>query len=114
MSWSVVLTETAEAWVLSLDEGDYNSIAAAIDMLVESGPALTRPIVDTIKGSRHKNMKELRSVGGNLRALFAFDPQREAIILLGGDKTGNWTGWYETNIPLADDHYDDHLKNLKT
>ena len=66
--------------------------------------------MDTIRGSRHANMKELRSVGGNLRALFAFDPRRQAIILLGGDKTGNWRGWYEQNIPRADDLYDDYLK----
>lgn len=57
-------------------------------------------------------MKELRSVGGNLRALFAFDPRHQAIILLGGDKT-DWRGWYEQNIPRADDLYDDYLDYLK-
>jgi len=55
-------------------------------------------------------MKELRSFGGHLRALFAFDPKRRAIVLLGGDKRGDWTGWYERNIPIADDHYDEHLR----
>lgn len=69
--------------------------------------------MDSIKGSRHSNMKELRSFGGHLRALFAFDPKRQAIVLLGGDKTGDWTGWYERNIPLADDLYDDYLAFLR-
>ena len=55
-------------------------------------------------------MKELRSFGGNLRALFAFDPKRRAIVLLGGDKSGDWDAWYEKNIPLADDLYDAHLE----
>lgn len=55
-------------------------------------------------------MKELRSFGGTLRALFVFDPKRRAIVLLGGDKTDDWTGWYERNIPIADDRYDLHLK----
>jgi hypothetical protein len=58
------------------------------------GPNLGRPAVDSIKSSRHHNMKELRSVGGNLRALFCFDPRRTAIVLLGGDKSNDWVGWY--------------------
>jgi hypothetical protein len=57
-------------------------------------------------------MKELRSIGGHLRALFAFDPRRRAIVLLGGDKTNDWSGWYERNVPLADDIYDEHLRSL--
>jgi hypothetical protein len=68
--------------------------------------------VDSIKGSRHHNMKELRSIGGNLRALLAFDPNRRAVVLLGGDKTGDWKGWYERNVPLADKLYDRHLRAL--
>jgi hypothetical protein len=70
--------------------------------------------VDTIKGSRHHNMKELRSVGGHLRALFCFDPLRRAIVLLGGDKRNDWTGWYERNIPTADALYDEYLDHLRT
>ena len=57
-------------------------------------------------------MKELRSFGGHLRALFAFDPKRRAIVLLGGDKRGDCSGWYERTIPIADDLYDEHLRNL--
>jgi hypothetical protein len=69
--------------------------------------------VDSIKASRHHNMKELRSVGGNLRALFCFDPRRTAIVLLGGDKTNHWAEWYDENIPIADDLYDVYLTELK-
>ncbi len=58
-------------------------------------------------------MKELRSVGGNLRALFCFDPRRTAIVLLGGDKTNHWAEWYDENIPIADDLYDVYLTELK-
>ena len=59
-------------------------------------------------------MKELRSVGGHLRALFCFDPVRNAIVLIGGDKTDDWTGWYERTIPRADDLYDDYLAALRS
>jgi hypothetical protein len=83
---------------------------AAIELLEEKGPALGRPAVDRVEGSRDHNMKELRSFGGFLRALFAFDPKRRAIVLLGGDKTDDRTGWYERNIPIADDLYNEHLR----
>ncbi len=69
--------------------------------------------MDTISGSRHANMKELRPRGGNLRVLFAFDPRRLAILLIGGDKSGEWNAWYQRMIPLADDLYDEHLATLK-
>ena len=70
-------------------------------------------MADTLKGSRHANMKELRPRGGNLRLLFAFDPTRTAIVLVAGDKTDNWTRWYKANIPVADDRYDEHLRQLR-
>lgn len=95
---------------MSLSDDEYDSMAGVIDLLEQSGPALGRPAADTIKGSRHNNMKEVRSSGGHLRTLFCFDPRRTAIVLLGGDKTDDWTGWYERNIPLADDFYDQYLK----
>jgi len=58
-------------------------------------------------------MKELRSPRGNLRILFAFDPRRMAILLVGGDKTGQWREFYEEEIPKADRLYDEHLKELR-
>jgi hypothetical protein len=69
--------------------------------------------VDRIKANRHHNMKELRSIGGTVRVLFVFDPQRKAILLIGGDKTGQWTRWYERHVPIADDLYDEHLTEEK-
>ncbi|MGZ2223773.1 type II toxin-antitoxin system RelE/ParE family toxin [Glutamicibacter nicotianae] len=91
-------------------------MVAAIELLEEHGPQLGRPIVDTVLSSRHRNMKELRpgSAGrSELRVMFAFDPERSAIMLIAGDKTGNWTRWYKENIPLADGIFDDHLRKLR-
>ncbi len=112
MTWDVYFTEPAEQWILELSNPDYEAIMAAIELLEQHGPTLGRPAVDRINGSHHHNMKELRSFGGHLRALFAFDPERHAIVLVGGDKRDDWTGWYERNLPLADDLYDAHLREL--
>ena len=68
--------------------------------------------VSLIRGSRHHNMKELRSVGGHIRILFAFDHHQRGVVLLGGDKTNDWTGWYKRNIPVADRLYDEHLRSI--
>ena len=84
-------------------------IDAAVEILEERGPSLGRPLVDTITGSRHKNMKELRPPIGNMRILFAFDPRRTAILLIGGDKSGQWSRWYKKMVPVADRLYDEHL-----
>lgn len=89
-----------------------------VELLEERGPALPRPYVDRIHQSRHQNMKELRGeLGGKsdkqyLRVLFAFDPRRTALLLLGGDKTDD-PGWYDRFVPVADDLFDEHLKALK-
>lgn len=114
MAWDVELTDQARDWLKSLPDDAYDSMAGVIDLLVQGGPTLGRPAVDSITASRHHNMKELRSSGGNLRALFCFDPRRTAIVLLGGDKTDDWTGWYERNIPIADDLYDTYLAELES
>jgi hypothetical protein len=108
--WEINLTDQAAEWYLALGDVERRQITAAIDELEEHGPALGRPFVDRIKGSRHHNMKELRSIGGNIRVLFAFDPKREAILLIGGDKTGQWQQWYKQNIPIADALYDEYLE----
>ena len=97
---------------MALDTAAAEQIAVSLDELELGGPRLGRPYVDSIKGSRHHNMKELRSFGGHLRALFAFDPRRHAIVLIGGDKTNDWKGWYKRNIPRADRLYDEHLRSI--
>ena len=117
--WEVSLHQDVEAWYLSICESDPETadlIEQAIDQLAAEGPSLGRPLVDRIKGSKYHNMKELRpaSTGATeIRVLFAFDPRREAIFLVAGDKSGNWEGWYREAIPLADGRYAEHLKVLE-
>lgn len=110
MGWEIDFTVEAERWYGALDAEDTSRITAAINRLERAGPVLGRPFVDSIQGSRHHNMKELRSSGGHLRALFAFDPNRRAVVLVGGDKTGEWKAWYRSNIPRADRLYDQYLR----
>lgn len=113
--WPVEFHPACEQWADQLDQDDAEALLAAIRVLRDQGPTLGRPLVDTVKGSRHSNMKELRpgSTGRTeLRVLFAFDLVREAILLVGGDKSDDWTGWYETNIPIADDRFDEHQAQL--
>lgn len=110
--WQVVMTDVARRWVLSLSDDEQTSMSMAIDALRQSGPLLGRPLADRIKTSRHHNMKELRVPGGHLRVLYAFDPRRTAIVLLGGDKSGDWSGWYTRNVPRADALYDEYLRTI--
>lgn len=115
MPWDIDV-ELIQEWLLGLDDATYDQVIAALRILRQDGPGLGRPLVDSVKGSRHHRMKELRpgSVGrSEIRILFAFDPERRAIMLLAGDKRGNWQGWYRTHIPLADDRFDIHLRDLK-
>jgi hypothetical protein len=104
-----------EAWADLLEQADAEALLAAIRVLRDVGPALERPLVDTVEASRHANMKELRpgSTGRTeIRVLFAFDAERKAILLVGGDKSADWTGWYKRNIPVADDRFDEHQAAL--
>ena len=112
----VVDVELIEEWLKSSNDSTYDQVMAALRVLASVGPALGRPLVDTIIGSRHNNMKELRpgsSGRSEVRILFAFDPTRRAILLLAGDKQGRWDKWYRKNIPVADDRYDEHLEGLR-
>lgn len=118
--WDVELVADVEQWYLALVDSDPATAALieqAIDRLAEDGPMLGRPLVDRIKRSRHHNMKELRpaSTGGSeVRILFVFDPRRSAVLLVAGDKAGQWNRWYEQAIPVADRLYDEHLAALAT
>jgi hypothetical protein len=103
------------SWANELEQADKEALLAAIRVLRDEGPSLGRPLVDTIKGSRHPNMKELRpgSTGRTeIRVLFAFDRKRRAILLVGGDKTDNWRDWYTKHIPIADERFDEHRREL--
>jgi hypothetical protein len=100
---------------LALSQDDAEALLAAVRVLRTEGPALGRPLVDSVKGSRHANMKELRpgSTGrAEVRVLFAFDAQRQAVLLIGGDKSSDWAGWYDANIPVADSRFDEHQAAL--
>ena len=115
MTWIVDIELIAE-WLTSLDGGSREQVVAAVELLEEHGPHLGRPVVDSVVGSRHKTMKELRpgfSGRSELRLLFALDPERRAIILVAGDKAGAWKRWYRQGIPKADDLFDEHLRTLK-
>jgi hypothetical protein len=112
--WEVEYTDEFERWWNSLDAYEQRSVDASVELLRDSGPLLGRPYADTIKGSKHLNLKELRTQhqGRPLRTLFAFDPRRCAILLIGGDKTGD-DRFYERMIPVADRLYNEHLESLK-
>ena len=115
MEWEVEVHWIAE-WLKSLDLITSEKLFASVDVLRSIGPGLGRPLVDTIHGSRHRNMKELRppsSGSSQIRVLFAFDPLRRAIMLTAGDKRGAWTSWYAQNIPIADSRFDVHLQALR-
>lgn len=111
--WEVEFTDQFEGWWMALTENEQESIVAAVEFLQERGPALGRPFVDGIKSSRHPNMKELIPPRGYLRVLFAFDPRRMAILLIGGDKRHRWDAFYEEMVPVADDVYEEHLAQLR-
>lgn len=114
MVWNVEYTDEFYAWWLTLDHSEQESIAASVGLLETVGPQLGRPHADTIEGSKHANMKELRTQhdGRPYRTFFAFDPRRSAILLIGGDKTGD-KQFYLRMIPEADRLYDEHLDELR-
>jgi hypothetical protein len=114
VAWDVEFTDQFGQWWDALDEDAQISINAIVLVLEQIGPALTRPFADTVKGSRHKNMRELRvqHQGHPFRLLYAFDPRRTAIILVGGDKSGD-DRWYDVHIPIADKLYDEHLQEIE-
>lgn len=113
MAWEVEYTNQFGDWYKGLEGAAREAINAAVETLERDGPTLGRPLVDSIQRSRHPNMKELRPPIGNIRILFAFDPRRMAILLIGGDKTHRWNEWYRRMIPIADSLYDDHLASLR-
>jgi hypothetical protein len=114
MGWDVEYTDEFDHWWRGLSEVEQADLSASVELLELHGPQLGRPHVDTIKGSRHPNMKELRtqSSGKPLRTFFAFDPRRTAILLIGGDKTGD-KRFYDRMVPIADGLYDDYLEEIK-
>lgn len=114
MAWDIEYTDEFESWWETLAEAAQVDVDAVVGLLQECGPNLPFPFSSAVNGSKHPHMRELRIQhrGRPLRVLYAFDPRRCAILLLGGDKTGN-KRWYELSIPIADRLYDEHLKELE-
>lgn len=115
MSWTVLFHDAFDAEFQAFDEALQDELLAHAKLLGEFGPNLGRPTVDGLKGSKHANMKELRFDGGGgvWRVAFAFDPKRQAILLVGGDKGGaDQRRFYKRLIAVADKRFDEHLAEL--
>jgi hypothetical protein len=114
MSWEVEFTEEFGSWWDDLDEDEQDSIDQGVGLLEARGPSLPFPYSSDINGSKHGNMRELRIQhrGEPYRVFYAFDPRRSAILLIGGNKTGD-DQFYERMVPQADRIYDEHLRELE-
>ncbi len=114
MNWDIEYTDEFGQWWDTLSEPEQESLAASVHLLEERGPNLGFPHSSGINGSMYNHMRELRTQheGRPYRTLYAFDPRRSAILLIGGDKTGN-NRWYELHIPIADRLYTEHLEQLR-
>ena len=108
--WEVLTVDEFDHWFLALSEAEQTDVLAMVKVLEQVGPQLGRPYADTLAGTQIKNLKELRvqHYGKPYRVFFAFDPKRRAILLCGGDKTGD-KRFYEKMIPLAEMAYLKHL-----
>jgi len=114
--WEILVTDECLAWFGTLDRSSQALITDAIDRLAAAGPNLGRPLVDRIKGSKVHNLKELRPASAGrseIRVLFVFDLWRSAILLIGGDKSGNWKQWYAAVIPEAERLYAEYLEERR-
>lgn len=115
MAWKVVTIEYFDNWFLCLDDSEQQEVLAAVLVLEQFGPALGRPYVDSLKGTdKVKNLKELRvqHKGKPFRVLFAFDPLRQAVMLCGGNKTGD-KHFYKTMVPIAEREFLNYLQELE-
>ena len=112
--WEIEYVGEFEFWWNHLSEDEQDDIAAYVKLLEEKGPSLPFPYSSGVEGSQHNHMRELRiqHAGDPYRVLYAFDPRRTALLLLGGNKKGN-DRWYEENVPIADKLYDNHLAQLR-
>ena len=112
--WQVEYTDEFEAWWETLSEAEQAVIDSGVRLIEQLGPSLRFPHSSDVRQSRHGNMRELRSqyAGKPYRTFYAFDPRRAAILLIGGDKTGN-DRFYEEMIPKADKIYDEYLKEIQ-
>jgi hypothetical protein len=111
MRWKTERTDEFEKWWKTLTTSERRQIASSLGILGESGPSAARPFVDSVHGSKHPNMKELRA-NETIRVFFAFDPRRVAILLIGGNKAGETKRFYRQMVAKADRIYDAHIRHL--
>lgn len=113
MRCEVEYTDKFEEWWNELNENEQATVDAYVKMLEEFGVGLGYPYSSDVKGSKYSQMRELRPQhqGRPYRILYAFDPRRTAVLLIGGDKTGD-RRWYEEYVPIADRLYQEHLETL--
>jgi hypothetical protein len=114
MSWGVEYTDEFGEWWNGLTDNERDDFTAVVMLLMEHGPQLPFPYSSGIEGSKHDHMRELRvqSGGRPLRGFYAFDPRRTAILLIGGDKTGD-DRFYKRMIRIADRLYEDYIAELR-
>lgn len=116
MSWTVLFHDAFDGEFKQLSEKVQDELLAQAKLLEQFGPTRGRPRVDALKGSRHSNMKELRfdADDGVWRVAFAFDPNRRAVLLVAGDKSGgSQREFYRQLIRTADKRFDEYLKQVK-
>ena len=120
MPWETEETKEFDTWFDSLNQDDQIQVIAAVQYLTEHGPAARMPVSAPIRQPNSCGMKELRpgsSARSELRILYAFDPQRKAILLLGGDKSArrnDWSSWYDRNVPIAELLFTQHIQKSTT
>jgi hypothetical protein len=114
VEWDIEFTDEFGVWWESLSADEQESVAVSVELLKRRGPNLRYPHSSGVASSKHEHLRELRTQhrGRPYRTLYALDPLRVAILLIGGDKTGD-DRWYEVHVPIADKLYDDHVAALK-
>lgn len=112
--WEILISQQVQVWLESEPVAVRERVDMVLTVLSAHGPALGRPLVDSIAGSRIRNLKELRVLSSRetaIRILFCFTPDRTALLLVAGNKSNNWSGWYPSAIELAEESYERYLKN---
>lgn len=113
MEYKIIVSDDCDKWLQNLNDKEKVDVIMVIKLLKELGHNLGYPYSSSINGSKHSRMRGLRiqHQGKPYRVLYAFDPARMAILLIGGNKEGD-NRWYKKNVPIADRIYDEHLRSL--
>jgi hypothetical protein len=112
--WEIQMSEQVSSWLEAQPRSTKVKVKKVLKLLIDHGPHLGRPLVDSIVGSEIRNLKELRVSSSNqlaIRILFCFTPARMALLLVAGDKSNNWSNWYSEAIEQAEEIYEQHLED---